>query len=632
MPDSDIGKMLQALPGLLLVLGALAALMLASSTLASRGAQPQKLSPTIHLEPEPLPLDTFRIFDLGVADFNDDGYLDIFTSNHSARQSFLPGDGAGTFGPNRLLDWGLSQSPIFPGLEDTGRPPQMMRSGLYIYWQGSRLYLRTKGGDAATAWEGALTFLTPIEWESDDVFAVSVQEVVLSEDARGARLYFRADGGGTLTVEPQPAPRVGSPITVTLASTVSLSTVFVGSERVPPPGRQFVLALKDRHGLVWGDFDGDARTDLFISRGANLGLTDFLTEAFMSDELFLGRAEGFARADASAWGFAKKACAARQTGLTDVNGDGRPDIYIVCARKTPNQLWLREDAGRFREEAGQYGLGFPEVGSFAWLDVDGDLRSDMFWAGEQGFRLCFNRGDAFACQSLKAPKRWVRNLAVGDFDGDGDGDVFAASADGNLLFVNEEGVFAVEQANRRGLPDKALAANWVDIDNDGLLDLFAVPGGVYRQVARDRFRFVWRPSAPVDGQELDQARSSWFDADGDGAMDLVLATRPAGADRWQAGYYLNRSKLSNHWLQIRLRGPQANREAIGTRVEVSTQGGRQAQEVGWWEGSHYSQGHYRLYFGLGQATVADVRVFWPDGKTKTLPGVGADRVLTVSYP
>jgi hypothetical protein len=77
-------------------------------------------------------------------------------------------------------------------------------------------------------------------------------------------------------------------------------------------------------------------------------------------------------------------------------------------------------------------------------------------------------------------------------------------------------------------------------------------------------------------------------------------------------------------------GPTGNRQAIGTSVTVATPAGRQTQVVGSSEGSYFSQGHYRLYFGLGAANKVDsMTLRWPDGHTQVLHDIPADNLLTI---
>src|SRR5208337_4277079 len=73
-------------------------------------------------------------------------------------------------------------------------------------------------------------------------------------------------------------------------------------------------------------------------------------------------------------------------------------------------------------------------------------------------------------------------VAVGDYDNDGFEDLFVAGVYRNTLYHNNgDGTFT-DVTEKAGLarPDKqfgplwSVAAAWVDVDNDGLLDLFVV--------------------------------------------------------------------------------------------------------------------------------------------------------------
>jgi hypothetical protein len=55
------------------------------------------------------------------------------------------------------------------------------------------------------------------------------------------------------------------------------------------------------------------------------------------------------------------------------------------------------------------------------------------------------------------------------------------------------------------------------------------------------------------------------------------------------------------------------------------------QEVGLNDGAFFSQGHYRLYFGLGpEARAARLTVRWPDGALQELTDVAGDRLLVIA--
>jgi hypothetical protein len=100
---------------------------------------------------------------------------------------------------------------------------------------------------------------------------------------------------------------------------------------------------------------------------------------------------------------------------------------------------------------------------------------------------------------------------------------------------------------------------------------------------------------------------------------------------WQSRFFLNKN-IENHWLQVQLVGPPSNRQAIGARVTVVTPAGRQMQQVGGAEGSHYSQGHYRLYFGLGtHPKPSKINVTWPDGHATEILDPAGDRLVKIQW-
>jgi hypothetical protein len=83
------------------------------------------------------------------------------------------------------------------------------------------------------------------------------------------------------------------------------------------------------------------------------------------------------------------------------------------------------------------------------------------------------------------------------------------------------------------------------------------------------------------------------------------------------------------WLEVRLIGSTANRDAVGARVRVTV--GNRVQVAAVHAGRGY-QGHHgtKLHFGLGTAhRVDDVEVRWPDGEIETLGEVTGDRVLVL---
>ena len=86
-----------------------------------------------------------------------------------------------------------------------------------------------------------------------------------------------------------------------------------------------------------------------------------------------------------------------------------------------------------------------------------------------------------------------------------------------------------------------------------------------------------------------------------------------------------------HWLELDLRGPAANAQAIGASAKARIGERWIHQWVGQNDDSRHSSGHYRLYFGLGKERRIDkLVVAWPDGTKRVLRDLRADRILRIA--
>jgi hypothetical protein len=194
-----------------------------------------------------------------------------------------------------------------------------------------------------------------------------------------------------------------------------------------------------------------------------------------------------------------------------------------------------------------------------------------------------------------------------------------------------------------GLPTESVTASWVDFDNDGLVDLYALPQGLFRQRRDHTFEATGLLTLPP--HKYMAAIANWADFDNDGRRDLLLASlenfsqwrwweklRKSSEDRfaWNLQAYRNLVANGNHWLEVRLVGKPGNPQAIGARVTLRTVDGQQTQQVGLNDGAFFSQGHYRLYFGLGAQARADrLEIRWPDGQVQELTSVEGDRLQVI---
>jgi len=139
------------------------------------------------------------------------------------------------------------------------------------------------------------------------------------------------------------------------------------------------------------------------------------------------------------------------------------------------------------------------AGGVAVFDYDGDGRPDIFFANgadlatmqktgeKQWNRLFHNNGDGTFSDVTEnaglAGTGFAVGIAVGDYDNDGHPDLFVAGVRGNALYHNNGDGKFTDVTKKAGLdkwndpefgPLWAVAAAWVDVNNDGHLDLFVL--------------------------------------------------------------------------------------------------------------------------------------------------------------
>jgi len=290
----------------------------------------------------------------------------------------------------------------------------------------------------------------------------------------------------------------------------------------------------------------------------------------------------------------------------DLNADGWTDIY-VASDSTPSLFFRNNRDGTFSEIGAETGLAFNEHG---------------FEQGGMG-------------------------IAVGDFDSDGRLDLIKTNFSGdhpNVYRNLGKGLFE-DVVLKAGLAVNPQYVAWgvglVDLDNDGLQDVFQVNGHVYpeleqstlseryfnprlvyRNLGGGRFEDVSSLAGPGVGERKSSRGAAFGDFDNDGDIDVVVMNMADAPS-------LLRNDLppGRHWVQFRLEGRKSNRSAIGSTVTIEAGGRRQTLPV-LSQSSFLSQNEARLHFGLDTAMrVEKIRVAWPSGQTEEFPGIAADGVF-----
>lgn len=573
-----------------------------------------------------------RLFDLGVTDYDGDGLLDLFTTNHKARGVLLRNEGGSSFA-DTLGAVGLSPTPAFPGLEYLRRPV-MDAQAVYVYATDSTkeqlpgvIHLRSIGKEAS----GRIVF----ETNTISIRRARRAQIKLSRSPAGRPVVdFRLLPGAALDIRANHldlpiyfAFQTSAPLPPPLPSGLQPRDIRVGTLAKPANDRRFVLTLRDRHGFAFADLRGDPETDAFAVSGGLGGAIDLPGyEGRVQDELFIASGGRFHNGTPGS-GLSKGTCRGRQVAAVDLDANGLLDLFESCEGGPP-KIYLKKVPGEFESVGPPRSL----ASTYRWVNLGG--RKPELLAAERGgievIRRAHHRWKFLQRIRGNARNGEIAHFAVNDFDSDGDLDVLAAARSGNTLLRNVRGRLREVPVSRLGLPRKSLAASFVDYNNDGDVDLHLIPQGLYRATNGGRFR---RTGELAVGKRAGAAITSWFDYDNDGLRDPIIALGNAEFTRRMTVIRQHNLGPGGHWLEVDLSGRPGNRQAIGTRVSLRAGGKEQHQWVGQNDDSKHSQGHYRLYFGLGPAERVDaLTVHWSDGTKTKLRGFAADRLLRLVKP
>lgn len=376
---------------------------------------------------------------------------------------------------------------------------------------------------------------------------------------------------------------------------------------------------------TFADVDNDGWLDLFAIGGDGRGA------------LLRNRGNGTFE-DATAKARVAEVNGAQKALFVDLDHDGDLDLLLVGSG--PLTVYRNNLDGTFSEATASFGLaGSPAQSDAAFGDFDGDGRTDLVLTNEDGSDRLFHNGGAQRFSDVTAASGIASSggsgaVAVGDYNNDGLLDLFVASTKGGAaaLWLNKgDGTFTPDRRSAAALQPlgaaAGLAAEFLDYDNDGWLDLVVVGRPVAaRQPGTFLFHnegngtFKNRSILLPDPVRLGSSTAlAVRDVDVDGDEDL-LVTDSAGTVR----LLRNEGGNSNMALRVELKGLRTgsgknNVFGIGARLELRAGKIYQTRVVA---------GRV-THFGLGPHLKADVlRVEWTNGVPQTvyLPGSDNDVV------
>ncbi|SFU80887.1 Por secretion system C-terminal sorting domain-containing protein [Pontibacter akesuensis] len=367
---------------------------------------------------------------------------------------------------------------------------------------------------------------------------------------------------------------------------------------------------------TWADFNNDGLIDAFIINqheaflfknaggGVFTKTMSVPTTSFSFDNLYSG----------GLWG--------------DFNGDGYVDLFVTSSPHSDNArniLYLNNKDESFTKVSGDKNFSTARSGTDpSAIDYDNNGTLDLFVPNYCANNFLYsNQGDSTfisVTQSVLLQSSCSVGASWADYDNDGDFDVLIQNNvnGNNLLFANNgDGTFT--EVRNAATNFGASSSAWGDFDNDGWIDLVIVGSdeeGSTRLLKNNEGKSFTDVSLEQGITNKNYSWAvAWSDYNKDGSLDFFVAN--AHGNGLPANDILYENKPNeNGWINIKLKGTNSNRSAIGAVVKVKSGGKWQMRTVQSKTGNN-SQNSLNIHFGLGSAKKIDtLQVIWPHHGTQ----------------
>ncbi|MEI9942984.1 MAG: CRTAC1 family protein [Chitinophagaceae bacterium] len=348
----------------------------------------------------------------------------------------------------------------------------------------------------------------------------------------------------------------------------------------------------------------------------------------------------------------------------DLNEDGYEDIFISNDYADNDYIFINQKNGTFKDQVKEMTnhLSLFSMGADI-ADINNDGLEDIlvmemlpenykrakvsmprmdvqgFWAiVDSGFQkqymhnvLHLNHGNGFfsdVSQMAGVSKtEWSWSTLASDFDNDGYRDIFVANGYARDIF---DGDFT----QRLNAHVQSFGAKYASMDDYlskdfkdfiELYDPIKVRNYLFKNKGNIGFQNVSEAWGFADSTFSNGAAVA--DLDNDGDLDLIINNY-----NQEALLYENATNKKNNYLEIKLEGPEKNRDGIGAKVSLYYDGKMQQSFQQKTVRGYLSSNDPKVHFGLGKIAKMDsVVITWQDGKENVLRNIEANQLVKVNY-
>jgi hypothetical protein len=433
------------------------------------------------------------------------------------------------------------------------------------------------------------------------------------------------------------------------------------SSGINPPDRVADMA-------AIADFNNDGNVD-FITNVWNNQCNNATLNAISGLRYFAGHGDGtFTMSTTSGLESVSGQLAGSCLPLLDYNRDGNLDFFCgtqfdYCTGDAgPKYLFKGNGDGTFTDVTSISGIGannLPLFGSNV-ADWNNDCNQDILTAPYtvSGFGNLFKNNGNSTFTDVGSTAGYDVHWLSGDngqamvpweampydYDNDGDIDFMVMEVHGGTGTEGRSSIFTNKGAGsnytllpeldrmKRDYPQASHKGdhkgNWMDFDNDGLVDILIGEGGY--NMPKERLYFLkqdsthyfnditkalgWTTSLTVAPEITGPHAMEPVDFDMDGDDDIVVGCLYNTVVEKRFLFLQNNIGNINNWIKIKLEAPSGvNKSCIGARIYVKSGGVTHQRDVYAGQGHFGGQQPFTLNFGIGKNTKIDtIIVRWPD--------------------